>query len=76
MRLGFLTKPRIAAGCRHGILVVPRFRDNRRYHGPVHWDTRDALAETLHKKCAELVQQHHVSLTSYVLDLTTPFRER
>jgi hypothetical protein len=63
-------------GCRHGIFVVLWFRDNRRYHGPVHWDTRNALAEMLRKRCKELEQQHGVSLTSYVIDLTRPFRER
>ena len=51
-------------GCRHGIFIVLWFRDNRRYQGPVHWYTRDTLAEVLRKKCEELVQEHRVSLTS------------
>jgi hypothetical protein len=56
--------------------VVLWFRDNQRYHGPVHWESCHALSEALRKKCEELSQEHQVSLTSYVIDLTTPFRER
>jgi hypothetical protein len=63
-------------GCRHGIFVVLWFRDNQRYHGPTHWKNRDTLAEALRQKCAELAQECRVSLSSYVIDLTTPFRER
>ena len=63
-------------GCRHGIFIVLWYRDSQRYHGPVHWENRDALAAILHKTCADLALQHRVSLTSYVIDLTTPFRKR
>jgi hypothetical protein len=62
-------------GCRHGIFIVLWFRDNQRYRGPIHWENRDTLSEALRKTCEELAQEHRVSLTSYVIDLTTPFRQ-
>ena len=61
---------------RYGIYIVLWFRDNRRYDGPIHWESREEFAAALHSKCEELAKTHQVSLASYVIDLTTPFRER
>ena len=64
------------SGCRHGIFVVLWFRDNQRYQGPKSWTNKGMLAEELSKKCEDIAKIHQVSLTSYVIDVTTPFRER
>lgn len=61
--------------CRHGIFIVLWFRDGQRYDRPVHWASREGLAEALRNKCEELATTHQVSLASYVIDLTTPFRK-
>jgi hypothetical protein len=63
-------------GCRHGIFIVLWYRDNKRYHGPLHWENRDALAAVLRQTCVDLALQYRVSLASYVIDLMTPFRQR
>jgi len=62
-------------GCQHGIFIVLWFRDNQRYRGPAHWANRDALVEELRKKCKEVEAAHYpVTLASYVIDVTAPFR--
>jgi hypothetical protein len=42
--------------------MVLWFRDNERYSGPDHWESRDALSEALRKKCEEVSQERRVSL--------------
>jgi hypothetical protein len=64
------------SGCRHGVFIVLWFRDDRRYHGPSAWPNRETLAEELRKKCEEVTKRYQVSMASYVIDVTTPFRER
>ena len=64
------------SGCRHGIFVVLWFRDDRRYHGPRTWPHKVALTAALRQKCEEVMETHLASMISYVIDVTTPFRER
>jgi hypothetical protein len=64
------------SGSRHGIFIVLWFRDNQRYQGPKLWTSKAVLAEELNKKCGDKAKTRQVSLTSYVIDVTTPFRER
>jgi len=64
------------SGCRHGIFVVLWFRDDVRYKGPSHWESRDSLTKDLRRKCDDVSETHRVSLSSYAIDLTGRFRKR
>jgi hypothetical protein len=62
------------SGSRHGVFVVLWFRDGVRYGWPKQWANKDALAATVAARCKVVAIDHQVELTSYVIDLTTPFR--
>lgn len=62
------------SGVRHGIFIELWFCDDKRYRGPEHWTTKDSLVDELRGKCEAVAMAHDLSLASYVIDVTTPFR--
>lgn len=64
------------SGCRHGIYAVLWFKDNERYPYPTGWATPEELMEELNHCKREVMNEHHVDLACYVIDMTTPARLR
>lgn len=62
--------------CRHGVFIVLWFRDGNRYNGPSAWTNREALASQIRERCNVVSLANQVSLASYVLDMTAPYRRR
>jgi hypothetical protein len=62
--------------CRHGIFIVLWFRDGARYGGPTYWDNREQLASQIRQRCDAVSLSNQVSIASYVIDLTAPYRLR
>ena len=62
--------------CRHGIHVVLWFRDRERFDTPRSWRTARALLKQVRRRCDDLEQEHGISLTPYVIDVTSPHRKR
>jgi hypothetical protein len=61
--------------CGYGVYVVLWFKDGKRYRGPKSWKTIQDLARDIDVRSKVVANDHRVSIASYVIDLTTPYRK-
>lgn len=61
--------------CLYGIYIVLWFKDNQRFTGPKMWASSEKLATDIDKRRHTVADTNRVSLASYVIDMTTPYRK-
>ncbi len=61
--------------CRYGMYIALWFKDNKRYHGPAGWQSAQDLARDIEDRSRTVASTQRVSIASYVIDLTTPYRK-
>ncbi len=61
--------------CQYGIYIVLWFKDDKRYNGPKAWASIQDLVRDIDERSKMVATNHRLSIASYVIDLTTPYRE-
>jgi len=60
--------------CRHGIYIVLKFKDAKRYRYPTKWTTASELGEDLNRRKDEVANRHGLDLACYAIDMTATTR--
>jgi hypothetical protein len=61
--------------CHYGIYIVLWFKDNERYKGPERFQSIEELLKEVEDRCKTVASAQRVSITPYVIDLTTAYRK-